>query len=38
MFLYNTEAAATALRRELLTGCDLWAVLDCLLGRSRERA
>lgn len=31
-FLSNTDAAATALRRELLTECNLWAVLDCPAG------
>ena len=31
-FLSNTDNAAVALRRELLTECNLWAVLDCPAG------
>jgi len=31
-FLSNTDNAAVSLRRELLAGCDLWAVLDCPAG------
>ena len=31
-FLSNTDNAAVSLRRELLGGCDLWAVLDCPAG------